>query len=431
MICDNLSTNEKGHLVFAGVDTIDMAKKYGTPLYLMDEDRIRYNCNLYKNAMREYFGENSLLLYASKVASFKGIYQIVKDKGIGIDVVSSGEIYTALKAGLTLENAYFHSNNKTDEDIEYAMDNGIGYFVVDNVEELYVIEQEAKKRNIKQGILLRITPGIDPDTLEAISTGKVDSKFGSAIETGQAESIVKYALNLSHIELFGFHYHIGSQVFDADVYIQSTDIMMDFIKDMKDKFGYQTLELDIGGGFGVRYREEDPILDIANEIRRIGKFIHNKAKELSISVPKILMEPGRSIVGDAGLTLYTVGTIKTIPGYKNYVSVDGGMSDNPRFALYGSPYTVYIANKMNNEKTFVADLVGRLCESGDIIQKDVSLAETQRYDIVAVLTTGAYNYSMASNYNRLTRPPIVMLKDGLDRVVVKRESLEDLIRNDI
>lgn len=431
MICDNLSTNEKGHLVFAGVDTIDMAKKYGTPLYLMDEDRIRYNCNLYKNAMREYFGENSLLLYASKVASFKGIYQIVKDKGIGIDVVSSGEIYTALKAGLTLENAYFHSNNKTDEDIEYAMDNGIGYFVVDNVEELYVIEQEAKKRNIKQGILLRITPGIDPDTLEAISTGKVDSKFGSAIETGQAESIVKYALNLPHIELFGFHYHIGSQVFDADVYIQSTDIMMDFIKDMKDKFGYQTLELDIGGGFGVRYREEDPILDIANEIRRIGKFIHNKAKELSISVPKILMEPGRSIVGDAGLTLYTVGTIKTIPGYKNYVSVDGGMSDNPRFALYGSPYTVYIANKMNNEKTFVADLVGRLCESGDIIQKDVSLAETQRYDIVAVLTTGAYNYSMASNYNRLTRPPIVMLKDGLDRVVVKRESLEDLIRNDI
>ena len=431
MICDNLSTNEKGHLVFAGVDTIDMAKKYGTPLYLMDEDRIRYNCNLYKNAMREYFGENSLLLYASKVASFKGIYQIVKDKGIGIDVVSSGEIYTALKAGLTLENAYFHSNNKTDEDIEYAMDNGIGYFVVDNVEEIYVIEQEAKKRNIKQGILLRITPGIDPDTLEAISTGKVDSKFGSAIETGQAESIVKYALNLSHIELFGFHYHIGSQVFDADVYIQSTDIMMDFIKDMKDKFGYQTLELDIGGGFGVRYREEDPILDIANEIRRIGKFIHNKAKELSISVPKILMEPGRSIVGDAGLTLYTVGTIKTIPGYKNYVSVDGGMSDNPRFALYGSPYTVYIANKMNNEKTFVADLVGRLCESGDIIQKDVSLAETQRYDIVAVLTTGAYNYSMASNYNRLTRPPIVMLKDGLDRVVVKRESLEDLIRNDI
>ena len=381
--------------------------------------------------MRQYLGENSLLLYASKVASFKGIYQIIKDEEMGVDVVSSGEIYTALKAGLTLENAYFHSNNKTDEDIEYAMDNGIGYFVVDNVEELYVIEQEAKKRNLKQGILLRITPGIDPDTLEAISTGKVDSKFGSAIETGQAENIVKYSLNLPHIELIGFHYHIGSQVFDADIYIQTIDIMMRFIKDMKDRFGYQTLQLDIGGGFGVRYREEDPVLDIAYEIRRIGKFIHNKAKELSISVPKILMEPGRSIVGDAGLTLYTVGTIKTIPGYKNYVSVDGGMSDNPRFALYGAPYTVYIANKMNNEKTFTADLVGRLCESGDIIQKDVSFVETERYDIVAVLTTGAYNYSMASNYNRLTRPPIVMLKDGVDRVVVKRESFEDLIRNDM
>lgn len=431
MICENLSINEKGHLAFAGIDTVEMAKKYGTPLYLMDEDRIRYKCNLYKNAMKKYFGENSLPLYASKVASFKRIYEIMKDEGMGIDVVSSGEIFTALKAGMTLENAYFHSNNKTDEDIEYAMDNGIGYFVVDNIEELYIIENEAKKRSIQQDILLRITPGIDPDTLEAITTGRVDSKFGSAIETGQAESMVKYTLNLPHINLCGFHCHIGSQVFDADSYLRSSDIMLNFIKDMNDKFDYDTAQLDIGGGFGVRYTEEDPILDIPYEVKRIAEFMQAKTKELSIPMPKILMEPGRSIVGDAGLTLYTVGTIKSIPGYKNYVSVDGGMTDNPRFALYGSTYTVYVANKMNEERSFTADLVGRCCESGDIIQQNVSLANAGRYDIIAVLTTGAYNYSMASNYNRLTLPPVVMLKDGKDYIAVKRETLEDLVRNDL
>lgn len=431
MISDNLSVNERGHLEFAGVDTVDLAKKHGTPLYLMDEDKIRYNCNLYKKAMSEYFGENSLTLYASKVASFKKIYEIMKDEKMGIDVVSSGEIYTALKAGLTLENAYFHSNNKTDSDIEYGMDNNIGYFVVDNVEELYAIETEAKKRDIKQKILLRITPGIDPHTLEAITTGRVDSKFGSAIETGQAESIVKYTLNLQHVKLYGFHCHIGSQVFDSDSYLHSSDIMLNFIKDMKEKLGYETLQLNIGGGFGVRYTEDDPILDIDLEIKRIAEFIHNKVRELNISMPKILMEPGRSIVGDAGITLYTVGTIKSIPGYKNYVSVDGGMGDNPRFALYGSPYTVYVANKMNEEKTLIADLVGRCCESGDIIQKDVHLAHVGRYDIIAVLTTGAYNYSMASNYNRLGRPPVVMLKGGKDYIAVKRETLEDLTRNDM
>jgi len=431
MICDNLSINEQGNLTFAGIDTVDMAKKHGTPLYLMDEDRIRYNCNQYKNAMRKYFGENSLPLYASKALSFKRIYEIMKEEHMGVDVVSSGEIYTALKAGISLDNAYFHSNNKTDEDIQYAMDNGIGYFVVDNVEELYVIDSEAKRRNIIQPILLRITPGIDPHTLEAISTGKVDSKFGSAIETGQAEAIVKYTLNLSHIKLVGFHFHIGSQVFDADTYLMSSDILMKFISNMKNKFNYEALQLNIGGGFGVRYTNEDPVLDIDFEISRIAKSIHQKAEEYSVSVPKILMEPGRSIVADAGLTLYTIGTLKNIPGYKNYVSIDGGMTDNIRFALYESSYTIYVANKMNEEKELTADVVGRCCESGDIIQKNVQLANVQRYDTLAVLTTGAYNYSMASNYNRIPRPPVVMLSKGNDYVAVKRESLEDLVRNDI
>lgn len=431
MICENLSINEQGHLAFAGVDTVEMAKKHGTPLYLMDEDRIRYNCNQYKDAMKKYFGENSLPLYASKALSFKRIYEIMKEENMGIDVVSSGEIYTALKAGLSLENAYFHSNNKTDEDISYAMDNGIGYFVVDNVEELYVIEDEAKKRDMIQPILLRITPGINPDTLEAINTGKVDSKFGSAIETGQAEDIARYTLELPNIKLTGFHFHIGSQVFDANTYLASSDILMKFIKDMKDKLGYEALQLNIGGGFGVRYTEDDPVLDIDYEIKRIAGLIHEKAKEYDLNMPKILMEPGRSIVADAGLTLYTVGTVKNIPGYKNYVSVDGGMTDNIRFALYESPYTVYVANKMNEEKALLADVVGRCCESGDIIQKNVNLATVKRYDTLAVLTTGAYNYSMASNYNRLPRPPVVMLSKGKDYVAVRRESLEDLVRNDL
>ncbi|MDD2217160.1 MAG: diaminopimelate decarboxylase [Eubacteriales bacterium] len=431
MICENLSINEKGHLTFAGVDTVDMAKKYGTPLYLMDEDRIRYKCNEYKNAMKEFFGDNALPLYASKAASFKRIYQVMKDEAMGIDVVSSGEIYTVLKAGATLENAYFHSNNKTDQDIEYAMDNGIGYFVVDNIEELCAIEEEASKRGIKQSILLRITPGIDPHTNEAISTGKVDSKFGSAIETGQAEEMVIESIGKPHIDLCGFHCHIGSQVFDAENYLLSTDVMMNFIADMKAKLGYEAKQLNIGGGFGVKSTEYDPELNIRTEIQRIGTFIHKKAEDLCVTLPKILMEPGRSIVADAGITIYTVGTIKTIPGYKNYVSVDGGMTDNPRFALYQAPYTIYVANRMNEKRDFIADVVGRCCESGDIIQKGVELAETMHNDTLAVLITGAYNYSMASNYNRLPRPPVVMIENGRDYVAVKRESLEDLVRNDI
>ena len=433
MICENLSVNENGNLTLAGQDTVALAREYGTPLYLMDEARIRERCRTYLSAMQEAFGSTASPLYASKAASFKQIYRIMKEEGMGIDVVSSGEICTALAAGYPLERAYFHSNNKTDADIAYAIDNGIGYFVVDNREELDAIESIAADRGISQKILLRITPGIDPHTYAAVATGKVDSKFGSAIETGQAEEMTLYALSKPHVSLEGYHCHVGSQVFDSDVFLRASAIMLDFAAQMRNRHGYTLRELDLGGGYGVRYLDEHPEIDITANILDVGAAVRAQCDALQLPLPSVRMEPGRSIVADAGMTLYTVGTVKRIPGYKNYVSVDGGMTDNPRFALYGSSYTVLLANRPNDStRSFRCSVVGRCCESGDILQEDVVLPENvQRGDILAVLTTGAYNYSMSSNYNRIPKPPVVMLVDGKSYVAVKRETLEDVCKNDI
>ena len=432
MICDNLTVSN-GRLYFAGQDTVELAKQYGTPLYLMDEDRIRHNCRVYTQAFQKHFGPGARPLYASKANSFKRIYEIMREEGMGIDVVSSGEIYTALQAGYDLSQAYFHSNNKTDEDIRYSMEHGIGYFVADNVEEVRAVEAEAARRGIRQKVLLRLTPGIDPHTYEAISTGKVDSKFGSAIETGQAEEITAYTLKQPHVELVGFHCHVGSQVFAEDVFERAAVIMLEFIADMERKYGFRTRQLDLGGGYGVRYVESDPYLDVDAKVAQVAEAAKGACARLGIDLPEIHMEPGRSIVADAGLTLYTVGTVKCIPGYKNYVSIDGGMPDNPRFALYKADYTCLPAGKMDQPRDFTCSVVGRCCESGDIIQENVPLpADIGRGDILAVCTTGAYNYSMASNYNRLPRPPIVMLRGGKESyVAVRRESLEDLCRNDM
>ncbi len=433
MICKNLGTNKENHLTFAGQDTLELAAKYGTPLYLMDEDRIRENCRVYKKAFEKYFGGNGKPLYASKANSFKRIYEIMTEEGMGIDVVSSGEIYTALKAGYDIQNAYFHSNNKTDWDIEYAMKNNIGYFVVDNIEEMDAIDAEAKKQGKVQKVLLRLTPGIDTHTYAAVQTGQVDSKFGSAMETGQAEEITLLTLAKEHVELVGFHCHIGSQVFEEDVFERGAQVMLEFIAEMKEKHGYMAKQLDLGGGYGVRYVESDPAIDIDAKIREVAATVDAICKKLGIEMPEIHMEPGRSIVADAGMTLYTAGTVKRIPGYKNYVSIDGGMTDNPRFALYGSAYTCYAAGRMAEECDMECSIVGRCCESGDIIQENVLVPSTvRRGDIIAVLTTGAYNYSMASNYNRLGRPAMVMVKnDGTSYVAVRRESLEDLVANDL
>lgn len=431
MICENIGINGN-HLTFAGMDTVALAEKYGTPLYLFDEERIRHNCRVYLDAMKKHFGENSLPCYASKAASFKRIYEIMKEEGMGIDLVSPGEIYTAMKAGFPMERSLFHGNNKTDEDVTYAIECGVGYFVADSIYELDAIAR-CKKNTAKQKVILRLSPGIDPHTYDAVATGKVDSKFGTAIETGQAEELVKKALSNESIEIVGYHCHVGSQVFDCDgdVYLNAATIMLSFGAKMQKEYGATFKILNLGGGFGVRYTEDDPYLDVDANIEKLGTHIKKVCSELDINVPQIVMEPGRSIVADAGMTLYKVGTVKEITGYKNYVSIDGGMTDNPRYALYGSKYTVLLANRMGEECSFVADVAGRCCESGDIIQPKVVMPKPKRDDIIAVCTTGAYNYSMASNYNRIPRPAVVMLGGGKDKLAVKRETYEDLVRNDM
>lgn len=432
MICENLSVNSAGHLSFAGVDCTELAAKYGTPLYVMDENRIRHNCRVYLDAVNKYFGSNSACLFASKACSFKRIYEIIKEEGLCTDVVSSGEVYTALKAGFPMENTYFHSNNKTDADIAFAIESGVGYFVCDNIEEVNAISNIASEKGVTQKVLLRLTPGIDPHTYEAVNTGRVDSKFGSAIETGQAFEITKATLSLPGIDLRGFHCHIGSQIFDSEIYIRGSEIMLEFIAQVKKELNFSAEILDLGGGYGVRYIEANPVIDIDRNIKELSEFIKKTVAQLGIAMPRICLEPGRSIVADAGITLYTAGTVKKIPGYKNYVSVDGGMADNPRYALYGSYYTVMSASRPEAECDMSCTLAGRCCESGDLIQENIFLpSDIKRGEIIAVLTTGAYNYSMSSNYNRLGKPAVVMVADGRDYVAVKRETLDDIIRNDI
>ncbi len=431
MICDNLSINEQGHLCFAGQDTVELAKQYGTPLYLMDADRIRHNCRTYINAMKKAYGDNFEVIYAGKAASFKQMYRIMKEEGMCVDSVSIGEIYTALSAGFPAHHIHFHGNNKTEQDLLFALEHGVGTIVVDNSDELVSLNDLAIAKGVKQNVLLRLTPGIDTHTYEAVSTGKVDSKFGFAIETGQAEEVTKLALSMEGIHLEGFHCHVGSQVFDSDSFVMSATIMLGFIKEIQTKYGYTAKTLDLGGGYGVRYLESDPTMDIEVNILRVADHIKSTCSELSLPLPKIMMEPGRSIVADAGMTLYTVGTVKEIPGYKNYVAIDGGMTDNPRYALYESEYTLIVANKAGASTDYVADVVGRCCESGDIIQPKVSLPQSiTKGDIIAVCTTGAYNYSMASHYNRFTKPAVVMLEQGDSFVAVRRETLDDLIRFD-
>ena len=385
MLCSNIGINESGHLTFAGEDTVRLAAHYKTPLYLMDEDRIRENCRIYKTAMERAFGAGSYPLYASKAASFKRMYTIMQEEKMAIDVVSAGEIATAKRAGFSMERAFFHGNNKTDADISYAMAANVGYFVADHEEELEIISREAKSRGIRQKVLLRLTPGIDPHTYEAVATGKVDSKFGVAIETGQADHFVQHALSLPNLRLMGYHCHVGSQVFDEDgsVYHNAAKIMMTFAAEMKKKYGAELQVLDLGGGYGVRYTDADPQVNIPENIEQLAGTIKSLCEELSLPMPAVLLEPGRSIVADAGLTIYTAGRTKSIPGYKNYVPVDGGMTDNPRYALYGSKYTVYLANRANEEANFRCDVVGRCCESGDIIQPNVLLPEPKRGDLIA------------------------------------------------
>ena len=431
MICNNISINQKGHLTFAGYDTTDLAQKYGTPLYLMDEDKIREHIREYKTAFEKYFPQGSMPEFASKSFSCKQIYRIMAEEQMNIDVVSCGEIYTATSVGFPMERSFFHGNNKSDGDIRFAIENKVGFFVADSMDEIYAISRIAKQNGITQKILLRVTPGIDTHTHQKISTGNVDSKFGIAISTGQAIEAVKEILKTENISLCGFHCHIGSQIFESEPFITASSVMLEFIKQVKDELDYTAEMLNLGGGFGVSELESQPEISYTEKIREVATALKEQSAALGIKIPKIAMEPGRSIVADAGMTLNTVGSVKEITGYKNYVSVDGGMTDNPRYTLYEAPYTVMLASRANDKADFVATVAGRCCESGDIIQENVNLPKPKRNDILAVITTGAYNYSMASNYNRVPRPPVVMLNKNGDYVAIKRETFEDICSLDV
>ena len=431
MLHDNYTVGENGHLFVGGCDTVSLAGKYGTPLYVIDEDKVRRSMRKFREIMQKYFPAGSRVLYASKALSYVDIYRVAASEGLGADVVSSGEIYTALKGGLPGSAMYFHGNNKTDEDIEYALGAGVGTFVADCREELEYLDAAARRIGKKQDVLLRITPGIDPHTHKKVVTGSVDSKFGTPIETGQAYELVRFALGLKNITLRGFHSHIGSQIFDSGPFSDAAEIMMRFIADLSGKLGYTAEYLNLGGGYGVTYTEDRADLDADRVLREISEKLTGLAGDFGIEVPKIIIEPGRALVAAAGVTLYTVGSVKTIPGYRTYVSIDGGMPDNPRYALYQSDYTALIASKAAEPASQRVTIAGRCCESGDLIQENAPLQSCRRGDILAVLVTGAYNYSMASNYNRIPRPAMVSVSGGKDRLVVRRESFEDLVRNEL
>lgn len=426
-----LNTNENNHLTIGGCDTVELAKEFGTSLIVYDENEIRNNCRAFVGSIQKNYNGNGRVLYASKAFSCKEIYRIVNDENMGIDVVSGGELYTALSVGFPAEKICFHGNNKKYSELVEAVDAGVGRIVVDNLTELETLNTIAGDKGKKVSIMFRIKPGIDAHTHDFVRTGQIDSKFGLALETGEAMQGVKTALSMPNVELKGVHCHIGSQIFDIDPFELAAEVMMKFIKDIKDETGVTITELNLGGGFGIKYLVDDKPEAYENYMDNVAKVVNAKADEYGLPVPFIYIEPGRSIVGATAVTLYTVGSVKKIPDVRNYVSVDGGMVDNPRYILYQSAYEVVCANKINDDKTLTATIAGKCCESGDLIQENVKLPEVEAGDILAVLSTGAYNYSMASNYNRIPRPPVVMVKDGKARLIIKGESYEDIIKNDI
>ncbi len=427
----HMAVNEKGHFMFGGADVTELAKKYGTPLYVMDEALIRENCRAFQSSIERCYGGKGMVCYASKAFSCKEIYRIMNEEGMGIDVVSAGELYTALSVGFPAERIGFHGNNKTQQELEYAVSNGVGRIIVDNLTELELLDKIAEAAGKTVSVMFRIKPGIDAHTHSFIRTGQIDSKFGFALETGEAMAAVREATALHHVLLKGVHCHIGSQIFDVAPFAEAARVMMRFIADVKTETGIEISELNLGGGFGIKYTAVDKPPAYDSYMEQVSLVIKQMAGQLGVEVPFVYIEPGRSIVGAAGITLYTVGAVKNIPNIRTYVSVDGGMTDNPRYALYESQYEMLIANKASQEKSQTVTVAGKCCESGDLLGKDISLQTAEPGDILAVLSTGAYNYSMASNYNRIGRPAVVMINNGADRLIVRRESLEDLVKNDI
>ena len=430
-VSDCITINGNGNLAIGGADTVQITKEYGTPVYVFDENEIRKNLRAFKNSMDEYYGGNGLAVYASKAFCCKEMCRICMQEGTGIDVVSGGELYTALSVGFPAEKIVFHGNNKTYDELYATVTNGVGRIVVDNITELETLSKIAAELGKTAGIMFRIKPGIDAHTHDFIKTGQIDSKFGFALETGEAMDAVKKAITMPNIKLRGLHCHIGSQIFDIDPFELAAEVMLNLYKQIKDETGYEFDELNLGGGFGIKYLESEQPKPYADYMKNVSGVVKANCEKLGLKMPFVLIEPGRSVVGAAGITLYTVGAVKEIPDIRTFVSVDGGMTDNPRYALYKADYEIVCANKATEERSEVVTVAGKCCESGDLIQENTKLQKVQPGDILAVLSTGAYNYSMSSNYNRIPRPPVVMVKDGEARVVVKRETYEKITENDI
>ena len=430
---ETLKVNANGHLEIGGGDCVDLARQFGTPLYVFDEAHIRNMMRTYRETLKKYKGDG-LVLYASKAFSCQAIYRIADEENIGIDVVSGGELYTANQANFPMEKVYMHGNNKLDYEIGEALDLRIGCIVADAYSELDKIDAQAQKRGIKQRILLRINPGVEAHTHAFVQTATTDSKFGFSISDGTAEKATAYALTKKNLHLEGYHCHIGSQIFEKQSFVLAVEKCMAFAKEMREKLNFTLQTLNLGGGYGIWYTDEDKKISVngyAEYLEALINTVEEKAEEYMMPLPFLLIEPGRSMVGEAGITLYTVGAIKDIPAVKKYIAVDGGMFDNPRYALYQSKYTPVLANRADEECTEIVSIAGKCCESGDLIAVNVSLPKAETGDILAILSTGAYNYSMAMNYNRNKIPPCVLVKDGKAEYIVKPQSYEDINRNDV
>jgi diaminopimelate decarboxylase len=422
--------DSQGHLHIGGCDCVKLVKKFGTPLYVFDEDTLRSRCQAFKSEFTKCYS-NTLIIYASKAFLNRALATIFKEEGLGLDVVSGGELSLAQSVDFPKEKVYFHGNNKTADELKLALDWGIGRIVVDNFDELELLNLLAGEMGVRQAILLRLNPGVDPHTHRHTTTGILDSKFGFPLATGQAETAVAKAMAASNLELAGLHFHLGSPIPNTSPYQTATSLVFDFARDMKAKHSFHLAEFSPGGGFAARYTLDQQTPSIADYAEAITAKVTNLADELGSTRPKLIIEPGRAIVAQASVALYTVGPIKEIPGVRKYVCVDGGMGDNIRPALYEARYEVLVANKVNDDESTKVTIAGRYCESGDILARDVSLAPVSAGDIIAMPVSGAYAIPMSSNYNMVPRPAIVMVKDGNARLIRKRENYKDLMRLDL
>lgn len=424
MIINDL-TSENGHLTISGVDSVELVKKYGTPLYVFDVSKIRDQIKKYKTA----FEQNNLkyqISYASKAFAVKAIYQIMQTENVHVDVVSGGELYTALAAGFPSNKISFHGNNKSFEELTMAVKNHVGVIMLDNFHEIELLARILKSEQQQIQVMLRLTPGISAHTHKYDQTGQTDSKFGFDVESGQAKKALEMVLNNPNMKMLGYHAHIGSQIFGTEGFKLLAQKMIKIAQNFQTDFNYWPKILNLGGGFGISYNEDDDPISPTEFISQIAAELRNSGEE----IPEIWIEPGRSIVGPAGYTLYKVGSRKDIPNLSSYLSVDGGMGDNIRPALYQAKYEAVIANKMDQATTQTVHIAGKYCESGDILIDQQALPTTEPGDILAMLDTGAYGYSMAMNYNRNPRPAVVFVENGQDKLVVRRETYQDLISLD-